>query len=47
LKVGDSFPLTLTFEHASPITVTVKVEAAGGAAMDHGSMPGMPGMQSH
>jgi copper(I)-binding protein len=47
LKVGDSFPLTLTFEHASPITVTVKVEAAGGAAMDHGSMPGMPGMPGH
>jgi periplasmic copper chaperone A len=44
LKPGDSFPLTLTFEHAAPITITVKVEAAGGAPMDHGSMPGM---QSH
>ena len=44
LKAGDSFPLTLTFEHAQPITVTVKVEAMGAAAMDHGAMPGMPGM---
>lgn len=49
LKVGDSFPLTLTFEHAQPVTVTVQVEAAGGPAMDnaHGGMPGMPGMQGH
>jgi hypothetical protein len=31
--------LTLTFEHAQPITVTVKVEAAGGSGM--GGMPGM------
>lgn len=45
LKVGDSFPLTLTFEHAQPITVTVKVEAAGNAGMGHGDMPGMPGMK--
>jgi copper(I)-binding protein len=35
LKPGDSFPLTLTFAHAQPITVTAKVEAMGGA------MPGM------
>jgi periplasmic copper chaperone A len=39
LKVGDSFPLTLTFEHAQPITVTVNVEAGGSSSM--GSMPGM------
>ena len=40
LKAGDSFPLTLTFEHAPPITVTVKVEAVGSASMehDHGAM---------
>lgn len=44
LKAGDSFPLTLMFEHAQPITVTVNVEAVGGAGMDHGAMPGMPGM---
>jgi periplasmic copper chaperone A len=42
LKSGDSFPLTLTFEHAQPVSVTVKVEAAGGGGM--GNMPGMPGM---
>ena len=49
LKAGDSVPLTLTFEHAPPMTVTAKVEAAGGAAMDmgHGSMPGMPGMKGN
>ena len=39
LKLGASFPLTLTFAHAAPVTVTVKVEApkpaAGGGAMDH------------
>jgi hypothetical protein len=29
LKQGDSFPLTLRFEHAPPITVTVNVEAVG------------------
>jgi copper(I)-binding protein len=39
LKAGDSFPLTITFAHAPPQTVTVKVEAGGGA------MPGMPGMR--
>jgi copper(I)-binding protein len=49
LKPGDSFPLTLSFEHAQPVTVTVNVEAAGGAAMDngHGGMGSMPGMQGH
>jgi copper(I)-binding protein len=46
LKTGDSFPLTLTFEHAQPITVSVKVEAtgAGGMAHDHASMRGMVGL---
>jgi copper(I)-binding protein len=29
LKQGDTFPLTLTFEHAPPMTVTVNVEAIG------------------
>lgn len=49
LKAGTSFPLTLTFEHAQPITVTVKVESTGGAAMDHGQggMGNMPGMSGH
>jgi periplasmic copper chaperone A len=38
LKAGDDFPLTLSFEHAQPITVTVKVEALG----SHGQMGRMP-----
>jgi len=40
LKEGDTFPLTLTFEHAAPITVQVKV-AALGASMPMSNMPGM------
>ena len=35
LKAGDTFLLTLTFEHAQPITVTVAVEAAGAPAKAH------------
>ena len=31
LKTGDTFPLTLTFEKAGPITAQVTVEAAGAA----------------
>ena len=41
LKVGDSFPLILTFEKAQAITVQVKIGAAGAAA----PMPGMHGSQ--
>ena len=41
LKVGDSFPLTLTFEKAQAITVQVKIGAAGAAA----PMQGMHGTQ--
>ena len=37
LKVGDTFPLTLRFEHAAPVTITVTVE----------SPSGMPGMGNH
>jgi hypothetical protein len=44
LKIGDSFPLTLSFAHAQPITVMVKVQA-GAAGMGGSSMPGMPGMR--
>jgi copper(I)-binding protein len=29
LKAGDTFPLTLRFEHAAPLTVTVAVEPIG------------------
>ncbi len=39
LKQGETFPLTLTFSHAQPVTVEVKVAPAG-AASGHG-MPGM------
>jgi periplasmic copper chaperone A len=50
LNTGDTFPLTLTFEHAAPMTVSVKVGAMGGAMPDKdmGSMKGMkdmPGMK--
>lgn len=37
LKAGDSFPLTLQFQHAAPVTVSVKVQGPGAA----GPMPGM------
>ena len=39
LKEGDSFPLTLTFEKAGKVDVTVKVEKAG--AMGSDDMGGM------
>jgi copper(I)-binding protein len=39
LVAGESFPLTLTFAHAPPVTVQVKVRAVGSAApMDHMKM---------
>jgi copper(I)-binding protein len=40
LAMGSSFPVTLTFEKAPPVTVTVKVAAAGAAGpeMDHSMM---------
>ena len=40
LAAGDSFPLTLTFEKAGNISVTVPVQAMGGM----GNMGGMGGM---
>ena len=39
LVAGQSFPLSLTFEKAGKMDVTVTVEKAGAA--DSGSMPGM------
>ncbi len=39
LKQGETFPLTLSFAHAPPMTVEVKVGAAGAAGM-----PAVPGM---
>jgi len=47
LKTGQSFPVTLTFEHAAPVTVTAKVEAGGESGMGSGSMDNMPGMHGH
>jgi periplasmic copper chaperone A len=45
LVAGQSFPLTLTFAHAAPATVTVTVRPIGAAAVGHDSMSGsMPGM---
>lgn len=41
LKQGDTFPITLTFAHAAPVTTTVTVAQAGAsgpAMMDHGAM---------
>ena len=38
LKVGDRFPLTLTFEKAGPITIDIVVEKMSGPAPDHGKM---------
>ena len=39
LKLGDSFPLTLTFAKAGPVSVTVSVEAIKAKPM--ADMPGM------
>lgn len=51
LHEGDSFPLTLTFERAGAVLVTVTVEKIGAMGPMHGTMPGMkmpamkPGMK--
>jgi len=47
LKPGESFPLTLRFEHAGAVTVTVPVEAAASdrpAGAAEGMSPSMGGM---
>ena len=41
LKEGDSFPMTLKFEKAGTIQVTVKVEKPGAMAPMPGMKPGM------
>ena len=38
LVAGQSFPLTLTFAHAAPVTVDVKVRALGGSMGAHDHM---------
>ena len=35
LNRGESFPMTITFEKAPPVTVTVTVQAAGASAPGH------------
>jgi copper(I)-binding protein len=44
LTAGDKFPVTLTFEKAGNISVTVPVQAMG-AMQDKGGMDNMGGMQ--
>jgi copper(I)-binding protein len=42
LKEGDSFPVTLSFEHSGQVTATVTVRRmSGGASKDHDAMDGM------
>lgn len=41
LRKGDSFPLTLTFAHAPPVTVQVRVEGVGATEPTPSDMPGM------
>ena len=38
LKVGDRFPMTLTFDKAGSITIDIVVEKMSGPAPDHGKM---------
>jgi copper(I)-binding protein len=44
LKEGDSFPVTLSFAKAGPVTATATVQKAGATTpdKDHGSMGDMP-----
>jgi copper(I)-binding protein len=41
LAAGDSFPLTLTFAHAGPVTITVSVGSFKQAPTPMKDMPGM------
>ncbi|HET6609619.1 MAG TPA: copper chaperone PCu(A)C [Rhodopila sp.] len=41
LKASETFPLTLTFAHSAPITVTVTVRPIGAAASEDHTMGGM------
>ena len=38
MAAGDSFPVTLTFEEAGEVEITVSVERRTGGGMGHGSM---------
>ena len=41
LKAGETFPLTLVFEKAGEISITVPVQSMGAAGATHEGMPGM------
>jgi periplasmic copper chaperone A len=47
LQQGDSFPVTLSFAKAGPVTATATVEKAGATVptMDHGNVSGTGTMQ--
>ena len=47
LKDGDSFPLTLTFEHAGNVTIDVVVDSARDATMPAGQGAGQGGHAGH
>ncbi len=42
LEEGDTFPITLEFDHAAPLEVQVEVRGAGAMGHDHGSMHAPP-----
>jgi hypothetical protein len=44
LKVGETFPLTLSFDKAGSVPATVTVVKAGASAGGTAKMPDMPGM---
>jgi periplasmic copper chaperone A len=46
LREGQTFPLTLSFEHAGPREVTVAIEKAG-AMVPRGQATGSPAMHMH
>ena len=41
LKAGETFPLTLVFEKAGNISITVPVQSLGATGATHDGMPGM------
>ncbi len=47
LTAGDTFPLTLTFEKAGNISITVPVQAMSATQDKGGGMSGMGGMQDN
>src|SRR3974390_1810340 len=44
LKAGETFPLTLVFEKAGEISITVPVQSMGATGATHDGMPGMGDM---